>query len=135
MGALLFLAITFGIVASAAIAYIVWLHAQGPPSKLPAWARDEIVRRRLGEHDQRVEAGRAVGRLVRARIEAAHDRKLIEDLAGGNLEEPCTFDHHGYCQAHGWMDESECPIPRARRRTRIGSALMAKITARNYQEA
>lgn len=35
---------------------------------------------------------------------------LIQDLTDS---EACRFDHHGYCQAHGWMDESECPHHRA----------------------
>lgn len=37
--------------------------------------------------------------------------KLIRDLAD---PDPCWFDHHGYCQAHGWMDtEPRCPHARA----------------------
>lgn len=28
--------------------------------------------------------------------------KLAEDT-------PCRFDHHGYCQEHGWLDEGPCP--------------------------
>lgn len=39
-------------------------------------------------------------------------KQIIEDLVG---EDPCEFDHHGYCQAHGWMDESECPHARAKK--------------------
>ena len=28
----------------------------------------------------------------------------------------CSFDHHGYCQAHGWLTvEAECPHARAKR--------------------
>jgi hypothetical protein len=30
-------------------------------------------------------------------------------------DDPCSLDHCGYCQAHGWMDESECHNARARR--------------------
>jgi hypothetical protein len=30
-------------------------------------------------------------------------------------EQDCRLDHHGYCQAHGWMDASECHVSRARR--------------------
>ena len=30
-------------------------------------------------------------------------------------DEPCWFDHHGYCQAHGWLtDEDRCPHARGR---------------------
>jgi hypothetical protein len=37
---------------------------------------------------------------------------LIKDLAD---PAPCEqFDHHGYCQTHGWLtDESRCPHARA----------------------
>lgn len=27
----------------------------------------------------------------------------------------CHHDHHGYCQAHGWLTDGECPHARARR--------------------
>lgn len=30
-------------------------------------------------------------------------------------DEPCSFDHHGYCQTHGWFHEGECNMARARR--------------------
>jgi len=33
--------------------------------------------------------------------------QLLEMLAD---EDECEYDHHGYCQVHGWMDsEVECP--------------------------
>jgi hypothetical protein len=28
-------------------------------------------------------------------------KDLVKDLAD---PDPCHFDHHGYCQAHGWFD-------------------------------
>jgi len=31
---------------------------------------------------------------------------LIADLAD---PDECWFDHHGYCQAHGWMSKERCP--------------------------
>lgn len=38
---------------------------------------------------------------------------LIDDLRD---PDPCWYDHHGYCQAHGWTDtEPECPHARAQR--------------------
>lgn len=27
--------------------------------------------------------------------------------------EPCSFDHHGYCQIHFFLQEGECPDGRA----------------------
>jgi hypothetical protein len=39
--------------------------------------------------------------------------RLIRDLAD---PDPCEFDHHGYCQAHGWTAiEPACPHARAKR--------------------
>jgi hypothetical protein len=39
--------------------------------------------------------------------------RLIRDLADPN---PCSFDHHGHCQTHGWTDtEPACPHARAKR--------------------
>lgn len=31
---------------------------------------------------------------------------LLDKLAEDG---PCGFDHHGYCQEHGWLDEGRCP--------------------------
>lgn len=43
---------------------------------------------------------------------------LIEDLTDDEL---CWFDHHGYCQAHGWMaTDPECPDARAQKLLRRG---------------
>ena len=37
---------------------------------------------------------------------------LLRDLVAG--EEPCShFDHHGYCQTHGWF-ETDPPCPHGR---------------------
>jgi len=39
-------------------------------------------------------------------------RGLVRDFLD---PDPCWFDHHGYCQAHGWMDtDPACPHARAR---------------------
>lgn len=37
---------------------------------------------------------------------------LIDDLTD---PDPCEYDHHGYCQAHGWMEtDPRCPHSRAK---------------------
>jgi len=37
---------------------------------------------------------------------------LIGDL---HDDSPCWYDHHGYCQGHGWMEaDIECPHARAK---------------------
>jgi hypothetical protein len=39
-------------------------------------------------------------------------RALLEDLAD---PDPCQYDHHGYCQAHGWLQtDPRCPHLRAK---------------------
>ena len=39
-------------------------------------------------------------------------RGLVEDFLD---PDPCSYDHHGYCQAHGWFEtEPPCPHKRAR---------------------
>ena len=46
------------------------------------------------------------------RRERTHLRALVSDLRDRS---PCWFDHHGFCQGHGWMDASPCPHARAAR--------------------
>jgi hypothetical protein len=41
--------------------------------------------------------------------------KLKQCLADLIDPDPCWFDHHGYCQAHGWLQDEECPHARARK--------------------
>jgi hypothetical protein len=59
-------------------------------------------------------------RLYRAYVVAeavAHNRAIeltaiLRDLVD---PDPCHFDHHGHCQAHGWTDaEPSCPHARAK---------------------
>lgn len=39
-------------------------------------------------------------------------RQIIVDLTDVG---PCSYDHHGYCQAHSWLQDGECPHARAKR--------------------
>jgi hypothetical protein len=32
--------------------------------------------------------------------------KLLADLRDA---EACSYDRHGYCQAHGWLNDGTCP--------------------------
>lgn len=37
--------------------------------------------------------------------------KLIDEMRD---PDPCWYDHHGHCQAHGWpYTEPRCPMARA----------------------
>lgn len=40
--------------------------------------------------------------------------ELLELIDQMRDPDPCWYDHHGYCQAHGWMaTEPRCPHARA----------------------
>lgn len=42
-------------------------------------------------------------------------------------DEPCDYDHHGYCQTHGWMSTDLCPNERGKRLlTKIDNAIGEK---------
>jgi hypothetical protein len=38
-------------------------------------------------------------------------RELLDDLYD---DSPCSFDHHGYCQEHGWLQPGTCIMARVR---------------------
>lgn len=47
--------------------------------------------------------------------EAEVRRPLLDLIADFVDPDPCYFDHHGYCQAHGWFDtDPKCPHARAK---------------------
>lgn len=51
---------------------------------------------------------------VEAATERDELRAIVRDLSE-HEDQPCQFDHHGYCQEHGWLEtDPPCPIPRAR---------------------
>lgn len=43
-----------------------------------------------------------------------HHEELLELVDELRDPDPCWYDHHGYCQAHGWFEtEPTCPHARA----------------------
>ena len=57
-------------------------------------------------------AGRVLLGVWRESDEIGRLRALVADLAD---PDPCTFDHHGHCQAHGWLSAATpCPHCRAK---------------------
>lgn len=38
-------------------------------------------------------------------------RGMLDELYDTN---PCSFDHHGYCQEHGWLQEGTCIMARVK---------------------
>lgn len=52
--------------------------------------------------------------MIHRACENAELRKLLTGLVEGE-DQPCRFDHHGYCQEHGWFGEpGECYLAQAR---------------------
>lgn len=39
---------------------------------------------------------------------------LIELLKSFDDQDPCQNDHHGYCQAHGWLQSGQCHVAQLR---------------------
>lgn len=40
---------------------------------------------------------------------------VLGDIITDEAEDPCWFDHHGYCQAHSWFHtQPSCPYARGR---------------------
>lgn len=54
--------------------------------------------------------------LVRVTKEHAAALDAVADILR-DLTDPgeCSFDHHGYCQEHVWLQDGECPNARAKR--------------------
>jgi hypothetical protein len=48
--------------------------------------------------------------LAECRARLAEAREIIEELYD---DDPCSYDHHGYCQAHNWMNDDRCIMRRA----------------------
>ena len=57
-------------------------------------------------------------KVERAKMEAKCQQRVEEaiDIIGDLIDaDGCSFDHHGYCQAHGYLNEGECPNSRAKK--------------------
>ncbi|MGW7398072.1 hypothetical protein ACWGH7_16425 [Streptomyces cyaneofuscatus] len=70
-----------------------------------------------------VERNAMIWRAVHAALNAAPPAPavserlaLVESLVADFVDpDPCWFDHHGYCQAHGWVGtDPGCPHGRAK---------------------
>ena len=62
---------------------------------------------------------RKTGRSVISEMNRADKAEAERDALAGLLaefvdNEPCSLDHHGYCQSHSHFDEGECHMARAR---------------------
>lgn len=46
-------------------------------------------------------------------------------------DEECSFDHHGYCQTHGWFEKSECINKQSKRCIEKLNAVIAQQPSLN----
>lgn len=82
---------------------------------MDAWRRAEGLREAAAQRGdfepQRMTDAELLNReLERVRTELSG---LVRDFID---PDPCSFDHHGYCQTHGWFDtDPACPHGRAKR--------------------
>jgi len=109
---------------------------RGDPPPLTSWSHHDIpelaaekvaeVERLTAERDAAIERlervidqWRETGRAVISEMDRADKAAAERDALAGLLaefvdSEPCSLDHHGYCQSHGHLDEGECHMARAR---------------------
>jgi hypothetical protein len=91
---------------------------EGPdPEEHTDWLERVVAKGDLAVLEKWVEDGRRLAESSKAATEEreAADRKSLTDLVK-DLTNPdaCHFDHHGYCQTHGWFaTEPACPHGRA----------------------
>lgn len=72
----------------------------------PALGPDRLVV--AGEAGAGLPRRELAGRVAAAEREVERLRKLLRGLVEVE-DQPCRFDHHGYCQEHGWFGEpGEC---------------------------
>ena len=65
------------------------------------------------------------------REEIAGVDKLLQDLYEGTN---CDLDHHGYCQAHGWLTKGICPQFRLRSLIEKGGILAIEVGGEVVEE-
>lgn len=70
-----------------------------------------------------IEASRTMGPALIEEVKRLH--ALVRDFLD---PDPCSFDHHGYCQAHGHLggEPMSCPHGRARKMLAAKDALESK---------
>lgn len=85
-----------------------WCPVIEPTDEMERVMYAALAEQEPGRHHAALRKGLAA---VLAIVEASY-RGLLEDLAD---PDPCWYDHHGYCQAHGWLQtDPKCPHLRAK---------------------
>lgn len=89
------------------------------PSQPGNWSAEGQVRAVLAAVLTEAGTGMAVQRgLYRSAEEDVTELTACLQRAEAALRDlvdpdPCYFDHHGYCQAHSWLQSGRCPHARA----------------------
>lgn len=97
-----------------AVAPALKVHDRWLPLSVRRAVADAVLAVRDAELEQ-LRAERDDARATIARVTAVRDQ--LADLARDFLDpDPCEYDHHGYCQAHGYLggEPHTCPHKRAR---------------------
>ena len=50
-------------------------------------------------------------RIAELEAQLAEARGILAQMAD---PDDCHYDHHGFCQAHGWLYNEQCPHSRAK---------------------
>lgn len=91
-------------------------------------ATDALLQAKAREVDALIEERKGI-RVELAKAQEERDKyKAVADAALDLVDpDPCRLDHHGYCQAHGWLQEGECVQARLKRHlTEAGYDLAAR---------
>lgn len=72
----------------------------------------------------------AIVSVLSALEQAQEDAALLREAAEACLDpDPCSYDHHGNCQAHGGGDPCEQKLLRAALASTVGEAWLARLRA------
>ena len=75
--------------------------AAGTPALAAAWRKIDALLTKLDQVPAAIDWMWRDHQCQRPDLEA-----IVRDLID---PDECDLDHHGYCQAHGWLQEGECP--------------------------
>jgi hypothetical protein len=94
-----------------------YVHSRLRTTPREGMASDGVVASLHGQHGDKQTYSNA-SFTAHARADVPFLLGLVSELEGLVRDltdpDPCYFDHHGYCQAHGWTDtELACPHGRA----------------------
>jgi chromosome segregation ATPase len=75
-------------------------------------ARETLMNAGIALHVAKREATDAEAKLAASEALVERLREALDNLVACQGEDPCYYDHHGYCQAH--YIEADCSVAKAR---------------------